>query len=59
MKTASKVTKTSQTTDWAAKVRKFKPQLNSLTDAERRRLLKEAMADINSAEPAVPNVRRR
>ena len=30
-------------TDWAAKVRKFKPQLNALTDEERTRLLHEGL----------------
>ncbi len=33
--------------NWAAKVRKFKTQLNDLTAADRRRSLKGAMAKVN------------
>ena len=32
--------------DWAAEVRKYKPQLNALSDVERQQLLVEAVADI-------------
>jgi hypothetical protein len=44
--------------NWAAKVRKYKPQMNGLTNVERRRLLKEALTDINGANAAAPHVRR-
>ncbi len=36
--------------NWAAKVRRFKPQLNALTSAERQHLLKEALADISELQ---------
>lgn len=35
------------TTDWAARIRKLKPGMNALTDAERERLLAEALAKIH------------
>ena len=34
-------------TDWAARIRKLKPRMNALTDAERQRLLAEALEKIN------------
>lgn len=49
----------SRKTDWAAQVRKFKPELNRLTDAECQQLVAEACADINGAKLAIPHVRRR
>ncbi|MBI3851109.1 MAG: hypothetical protein HY298_12665 [Verrucomicrobia bacterium] len=51
--------KPSKKVDWAAEVRKFKPQLNALTDSQRQRLLAEALADINGAELTRAHARRR
>lgn len=49
----------SRKTDWAAQVRKYKPELNRLTDAERQQLLAEALADIDGGKTATSHARRR
>ena len=46
-------------TDWAAHVRKYKPDLNQLTNVERQQLLSEALMDINGGKTATSHVRRR
>lgn len=43
MKRAALKKKTSSNVDWATEVRKYKPQLNALTDAQRQELLEEGL----------------
>ncbi len=45
--------------NWAAEVRKFKPQMNALTDTERARLLDEGLKIIYGAAPAKGHAGRR
>jgi len=51
--------KSSRKTDWAAEVRKHKPRLNALSDAERDRLLEKGMAMIYGVKPAEADARGR
>ena len=53
MSTKSVKTKSGKKVNWASKVRKFKPQLNKLTEAKRQQLLRQALADINGAAKIV------
>ena len=59
MKKNSPQKKSSRKTDWAVEVRKHKPRLNALSDAERDRLLEKGMAMIYGVKPAEADARGR
>ena len=56
-KKAAKI-KPHKKTDWVAIVRKHKPAMNALTDAERQALMAEGLEMIYGADYRKPHVRR-